>query len=320
MISVAMATYNGEQYITEQLQSICNQTQKVDEIVITDDCSTDRTVVMIRKFAEEHSGCPIRLYENEINLGYKRNFRKAVSLCEGDVVFLSDQDDVWKPEKVEVMYKVLQKDSKVSLLSSSFEQIDGDGNVIAENKNLYKKGLKNDKMVPVPLEDLIFHNISQGCAMAFKTDVKDLFLEHFTEELPHDWILNVVAAMQKKCYFIKRTLFCYRVHGSNTTGVNDNLTLQHKKMLKTRAFDARQAIRVIAMIKEIDSKFYTEHPMLAKAEEFAIKHIEYLQNGNIKGIICQNFNSNYKRLKTFRGRLLDIYFVMKTNKVQGGPR
>lgn len=320
MISVALATYNGEKYIAEQLQSIFTQTRKVDEIVITDDCSKDDTVAVIRKFAEEHPECQIRLYENEINLGYKENFRKAISMCEGDIIFLSDQDDVWKAEKVAVLESILRSTEEVALVSSSFDQIDGEGRAVATNKTLYHKKIKAGQMIPVPLEDLIFHNISQGCAMAFKKEIKNLFLESFTEELPHDWILNVVAAMQKKCYFIRRALFCYRVHEHNTTGINDNQALQQKNTLEHRTFDAKQAVKVLDLIRHADDVFYQENPSLAEAEAFAKSHVKYLQTGDVKGLLLQNFDSNYKRLKSVKGRLLDIYFARKNNKIQGGTR
>ena len=101
MISVAMATFNGEPYIQEQLDSIYNQTRKVDEIIIVDDCSTDSTVRVIEQYILSHKDIDIKLYKNEENLGYKKNFKKAISLCHGDYVFLSDQDDIWMTDKIE---------------------------------------------------------------------------------------------------------------------------------------------------------------------------------------------------------------------------
>ena len=310
MISVAMATYNGEKYITEQLQSIYYQTRRVDEIVITDDCSTDETVTMVREFMKRYPDCKVRLFVNDTNLGDREKFRKAVSLCVGDIIFLSDQDDIWKEDKVEVLECILTSHAEVSLVSSSFVQIDSAGNVVSENKNLYKKRIKSDEPVEVPLEDLIFHNISQGCAMAFKKEVRDLFLKHFTEELPHDWILNVVAAMQKKCYYVKRALFCYRIHEKNTIGTNDNMTLQMKNTLGTRIFDAQQAIKVLTLIESVDSVFYHKNAWLEKTKRFSKNHVQYLENRSLNGLLIQNFNPCYKKLKTFRGRILDIYFVL----------
>ena len=103
-ISVAMATYNGEAYIVQQIESILHQTHPVDEIIIVDDGSTDRTVDYIRQL-----NCPlIRLWQNETNLGYIENFYKALTQTTGAYIFLADQDDIWEPDKVEQVLSVLQ--------------------------------------------------------------------------------------------------------------------------------------------------------------------------------------------------------------------
>ena len=86
MISVAMTSYNGEKYIEEQIESILNQTVKIDEIIIVDDGSIDGTIDLIKKY-------DVTLVQNEKNIGYKENFKKAMSLCHGDIIFLCDQDD-----------------------------------------------------------------------------------------------------------------------------------------------------------------------------------------------------------------------------------
>lgn len=98
MISVALCTFNGEKYISEQLDSILSQSVPVDEIIVCDDCSTDATKQILRQYAMQFPF--IRLIENERNLGYIRNFEKAIRLCQGDYIFLSDQDDIWHSDKV----------------------------------------------------------------------------------------------------------------------------------------------------------------------------------------------------------------------------
>ena len=98
MISVAMTTYNGEQYIKEQLTSIIHQSRQVNEIIICDDCSKDHTPEIIQSFQNQYKDINIKLYINEKNVGYRDNFKKAISLCSGDYIFISDQDDIWKKE------------------------------------------------------------------------------------------------------------------------------------------------------------------------------------------------------------------------------
>lgn len=87
MISVVMATFNGEKYIKKQLKSIISQTKKVDEIIIVDDCSSDNTVKLIEQFKNKYNQ-NLKLYINKVNIGYRKNFKKAISLCESEYIFL----------------------------------------------------------------------------------------------------------------------------------------------------------------------------------------------------------------------------------------
>ncbi|MBC7931137.1 MAG: glycosyltransferase, partial [Rubrivivax sp.] len=95
-LSIAMCTYDGGRYLAEQLASIAAQTRAPDELVVCDDRSRDETTSIVRRFAET-APFPVRLYVNEQNLGSTRNFEKAIGLCEGELIALSDQDDVWLP-------------------------------------------------------------------------------------------------------------------------------------------------------------------------------------------------------------------------------
>ena len=96
MISIVMATYNGETYIREQINSILNQTISDFELIICDDCSKDSTVEIIKRYKDKDKR--ITLVENEKNLGFKKNFEKAISYCKGDFIAFCDQDDIWTEE------------------------------------------------------------------------------------------------------------------------------------------------------------------------------------------------------------------------------
>ena len=309
MISVAMTTYNGAQYITEQLESIRLQTRKVDEIVIIDDGSSDGTVGLVQEYMDKNPECLIRLEQNETNLGYKKNFYKAISLCNGDITFLCDQDDYWFEEKVERMCGVLEQHPEIGVLSTAFVQMDGDGNK-GEQKSAYQRKMKDKELVCVPIGDLVFHNISQGCAMAMRKDIKEAFLKYFDETIPHDWIINVIAGMRKKCYYWNVPMFFYRVHDCNTIGLNDNMALKKKNTMQVRTKDARQSLKVLEFIEKVDNVFYSENSWLKKAKGFSYSHVKNLETGNFMGLLFQNLNSCYGKLKTFRGRILDLFFVL----------
>jgi rhamnosyltransferase len=121
-ISVAMATYNGERFIREQLDSIAAQTRRPDEIVVTDDGSTDRTLEIVRRFARS-APFPVRVYCNERNLGYTQNFLKAARLCTGRWIAYCDQDDVWLPEKLATVERNMDVPA-VMLIVHSAELVD----------------------------------------------------------------------------------------------------------------------------------------------------------------------------------------------------
>ena len=103
MISVCMATFNGEKYIKEQIESILSQISLSDELVISDDKSTDNTLDIIRDFNDPR----IKLYIHEKDHGFVRNFENALTKSNGDIIFLSDQDDIWMPDKVNTTLRVL---------------------------------------------------------------------------------------------------------------------------------------------------------------------------------------------------------------------
>ena len=101
MISIAMATYNGEKFIEEQLDSILAQTIKDFEIVICDDCSNDRTFFILEQYAKKYP--LIKLHKNTKNLGFRENFLQAINLCTGDFIALCDQDDIWNEKHLEIL-------------------------------------------------------------------------------------------------------------------------------------------------------------------------------------------------------------------------
>ena len=126
MISIAMATYNGEKYLREQIDSILNQTIQDFELIVCDDCSTDTTWNILLEYQSQDKR--IKCYRNEENLGFKKNFEKAIKLCTGEYIALSDQDDIWLEEKVETMIGIMNDYPQIKALASSFQFIDKDNN------------------------------------------------------------------------------------------------------------------------------------------------------------------------------------------------
>lgn len=139
-ISIAMATYNGETFIQEQLDSLLNQTVHPDELVVCDDGSTDTTVEIIKKFAKI-APFEVYIFENEINLGYVDNFFKAASLCRGEWISFCDQDDVWLPNKLEKVNKIIseERDNNLLLIAHSSEKVTEDLEIMGQRSPNFKR-------------------------------------------------------------------------------------------------------------------------------------------------------------------------------------
>ena len=145
MVSVCIATYNGEKYLRQQIESILPQLSKEDEIVISDDCSTDRTVEILKVFNDER----IKIFVNESNLGVVENFENAIKQSIGEYVFLSDQDDVWEPYKVEsiISYFNVNKSIQVVFTDALLIDLSGNSNTIIPNNLWSYHFRKKDKKI-----------------------------------------------------------------------------------------------------------------------------------------------------------------------------
>ncbi len=135
-ISVALCTYNGERFLQKQLDSIANQTRLPDEMVVCDDRSTDRTVAMVREF-QASASWPVRVFENEHNLGSAANFERAIGLCSGDLIALSDQDDIWYPNRLARSEQELTAHAEAGLVFSDADVIDDQGR--KQEKTLWQR-------------------------------------------------------------------------------------------------------------------------------------------------------------------------------------
>src|SRR6266496_5822470 len=122
LVSIAMATYNGEKYLVEQLESLLNQTHKNIEIIITDDHSTDNTVFVIREFQKKYSSIKLMIKEN--NSGVTKTFEQSISNCDGEYIAISDQDDIWELNKIEILLNELKDEDAVY---SNSLLVDGNG-------------------------------------------------------------------------------------------------------------------------------------------------------------------------------------------------
>lgn len=320
MISVAMATYNGEKYLEKQLDSIFSQTCPIDELVVCDDGSKDKTVSILKRYQERY---PIRIYSNEKNLGYKLNFKKALSLCKGDHIFLCDQDDIWLEEKVEIMMDKMQEDPRILVLASSFVYINAQDQLVSfkeekgkSNNNLYLKPVKKEDCVEVKFEEFYHHNFFQGCALLIKKEIRDEVVNHFTEKIPHDHLINLMAAKEGGMYFWNHVLFQYRLHENNAIGVIDKgqgilERMRNRNTYYIRSLVAQDGLNVLEALKESDPNFYLLHEKEYDAKRiFYKKHLKDLKERNFFSILFSNLDPIYRQLKHRKARVMDLLYAI----------
>lgn len=317
MISVAMTTYNGEKYIRKQIESILNQSMKVDEIIVCDDGSTDKTVEILKEY-------PVTVYQNEKNLGYRLNFKKAMSLCTHEYTFLCDQDDIWEPDKVKIMIEIMQKNPNIHVLASSFVYIDSKDDPIYmkqkknwSNNNLYPRKVLENDLVQVKFDEYFSCNYFQGCSLVLDKWIKDLALENFDSRLPHDWLLSMIASSYQGMYFYNKPLFRYRLHDNNSIGV-EYLTqstsehVQKASSTELRMQNSLNALIVLEDVKKMNPAFYeTRENEFKELKQFLIKHNQNLENKSFFGLLKQNTQPFYKMIKTKKARVMDLVFALR---------
>jgi glycosyltransferase involved in cell wall biosynthesis len=228
-ISVCMASYNGKKYIKGQLESILSQLSKDDEIIISDDSSTDSTIEIIKSYRDKR----IVLFENQKFKSPIFNFENALGYAKGNIIILSDQDDIWKDNKVEVIKKYMKD---YDLVLSDADIIDEYGNILEES--FYKLNKSN-----AGLFKNIVKNSYLGCTMAFNRKILNKSLP-FPKDLPmHDWWIGLMGELYGKTYFIEDKLISYRRHGNNASPTGEKSIYSFKQKIMFRLKIIKNLIR-----------------------------------------------------------------------------
>ncbi|WP_020601979.1 glycosyltransferase family 2 protein [Spirosoma spitsbergense] len=207
-ISVCVASYNGEFFIRRQLQSILEQIGVDDEIIVSDDGSTDNTLQVINSFGDPR----IRIVVNEYRQGPVGNYENALKHTSGDYVFLADQDDIWLPDKVLILSSLLKS---YDLVLSDCEVVDNFGTVLHASFFNFRRSrqgfLRN-----------LYRNSYMGCCMAFRREVL-LYVLPFPNYIHmHDWWIGLLVEVKGNAFFYRKPLIQYVRHGSNASPTGDD--------------------------------------------------------------------------------------------------
>jgi len=305
-LSIAMCTYNGSKYLQEQLYSIAKQTQLPDEIVICDDGSTDSTLQILYEF-KKNIPFQVRIYHNEKRLGSTKNFEKAITLCEGNIIALSDQDDIWLPHKLEKIEELFKIHPNAGYVFSDAIVVDEKlfplGYTMWKSIlfTIYQRRLfKNGYQVEV----LLKHNVVTGATMAFRAEIRNWILP-ISDRWVHDaWIALLSSALGIKGEFIEEPLIKYRQHHQQSIGGRKlNLHEQFQKACNTESeYYSIMANRFEYIIKRLISidklTKKTKRLFDAKIEHLKIRQrINSYRKWKYYHLICREFlNGNYHRI------------------------
>ncbi len=204
-VSIAMATYNGERYLQEQLESFLRQTRIPDELVVNDDASSDRTLEVLYSFAKQ-APFEVHIYYNDQTMGYSQNFERAISHCNGDIIFLSDQDDVWFPNKIETVLSAFRSEEHPLVVINNAEITDSELN--PADLTVFAQALS---------ARLRIESCVQGSATAFRAELVPLILPIPHNLLAYDsWIHRVGLALGRR-YSYPQPLQYYRRQKGNVS-------------------------------------------------------------------------------------------------------
>lgn len=223
LVSIVMATFNGEKYLREQLNSILEQTHQHFELVVVDDASTDKTLSILHEYSILDDR--IHIFPAEKNIGLVANFERGLGLAKGEFIALSDQDDIFRKDKIELLLTALKDHPKRDLVISDLSLIDADGNNIAHSMWRYSKLRPRQGK---PFQRLLYANYATGCAMMCTRRLLNLAMPFPPDCAVHDWWLAVVAASSKAggICLVNQQLTSYRQHGSNVLGAIEGLKMR----------------------------------------------------------------------------------------------
>jgi glycosyltransferase involved in cell wall biosynthesis len=277
-ISIALCTYNGQKYLATQWESLLKQERLPDEVVVCDDGSTDNTRALLRQLAAE---APFRVVvvENEVQLGYNKNFEKALSLCTGDLIFICDQDDFWLPEKLAFMEAYMAANPVVQVaFCNAFE---ADENLTIQGEPFWNRVRldafqKERWKLGLSMEVLLDGNRMMGCATVIRRGFMAKLIPIPTD-IPgyiYDGWISLVGAAENRIQLIDKPLQLYRTHDNQQVGVRAEPAGQYVSLRER--FTRDRAIKLGPLLKTrqqlLKIKTYLGERVSAQAE--GMKQIE----------------------------------------------
>ena len=262
-IDILMATYNGEKYLVEQLDSIINQTYHNWNLLIRDDNSTDKTLEIIQNYHKKDKRIKI-LKDNKGNIGIVRNFEELLKSSESEFIMFSDQDDIWVENKLDMYLKMIEK------IKNKGFMIHSDAILFDKNKsNILKDTFISKKAINKGLENVFFNYFVQGATILISKEIKNFILPFPKEVYLHDRYIHLISELFFERIFVNKALIYYRQHGDNQIGAKNTI----RELLSKRYFDERDR-QLIKVIYNKYGSLLTEDKKKLIEEYFKITDIE----------------------------------------------
>lgn len=306
-IDILMATYNGEKYLREQIDSILNQTFKEFNLIICDDCSKDNTWKILEEYKNKDSR--VRIIKNEKNLGYNKNFEKLLGYVESEYFMLSDQDDFWLPEKVEESYKKITSE-KLNLVCSDLEVVDKDLKTIHPSMWEFwpdyniKEKIKKSR----DYKSCLMTNCITGCTTIINSKLIPKILPLPGYPIVHDWWIGLVAGSIGDIGYIEKPLIKYRQHGNNQIGYVTTKTIYNysSAMRKHMIENHIEILEVLQKRKDV------LNPELEEITKEGIKYLKAIMN---KKVIVLKNKKAFKKLYKYE----DDKYIKQINLMYNYP-
>lgn len=303
-ISIAMTTYNGADYLLEQLESLRTQSLMADEVIIVDDCSTDNTVELLNMYIQKYHLDNWVLIKNSSNIGWRKNFRKALQETTGDIVFLCDQDDVWNKDKISLMVKEFHKSPSIELLASNYEILDFGRN---DKIKIRDVELDNGAVVPFSLKNKSISVMRPGCTFAVKRELIVLLEKYDIDRFGHDNILWNLAMIRGTLYLYLKRLIHFRRHETSASAPNQSLNRER------RVVEVDTSHQIAVFLLDVARREYLDIKIISQLEKMAMvleRRRDILKDGTLMQIV--HFQLKYHTYyPTFRNLLSDILVFLK---------
>ncbi|MBD3232460.1 MAG: glycosyltransferase [candidate division Zixibacteria bacterium] len=288
LISVVMATYNGEKYLAEQIESILNQTHDNFELICIDDCSGDSTFDILTEFKKRFPG-KISVYSNDKNLGSRKNFERACGYASGKYIAFSDQDDWWYPHKLEKLHKKIIQNQKLAFVYSNAQLVD-------KNLSIVKESVWDRDTKPFKGSDfynVVYENMVMGCTILARASFVHETLPFPDKGLHQDWYMAMMAkGLNYEVDFVNEALIKYRQHEGNV--------VSRKKQFKKKSGYKERTLRRWFEVSLLD---------YSKFRDSKLRGILECKEAMLKNILEKRPFLAYRYFRAFYERLREVNAV-----------